>query len=241
MSGSFGRMFTKTVALAASLRGRGETAEARALLEPFLEDLEEGGVITQYGWAIELAAQAEAQLGSCLCDEDLPEEAERVFLRAVGRLEDLERTLASRGAPPGTYPSIRNQLSATLISLAVNANVRLRDPARALDYFERAYALRQDEFSTVLLACYRARSGQEVAAREALARVPPSANLYYNLTCAHALLGDKARALTFLELELRVNHATEGARGRQRAWARDDPDLHSLREEPRFLELTAER
>ena len=118
--------------------------------------------------------------------------------------------------------------------------MRLRDPERALGYFERAYELRQDDFATVLLACYRARSGQEVAAREALARVPPSPNLYYNLTCAYALLGEKARALSFLERELNSNHPTEGARERQRAWARDDPDLASLRAEPRFQLLTAE-
>ena len=232
-----------TVALtfAASLRGRGEIAEAKEVLERFLGDVEEAGTLTDYVWPVELAAQAEMQLGSCLCDEDLPGEAERVFLRAVGRLEDLERLFISRGVSPASYPSIGNLLSATLISLAVNANVRLHDSERALEYFERAYELRQDDFATVLLACYRARSGQEVAAREALARVPPSSNLYYNLTCAHALLGDKARALSFLEQELRMNHSTEGARERQRAWARDDPDLAALRSEPRFKELTSKR
>ena len=59
-------------------------------------------------------------------------------------------------------------------------------------------------------------------------------------TCAYALLGEKARALSFLERELNSNHPTEGARERQRAWARDDPDLASLRAEPRFQLLTAE-
>jgi tetratricopeptide (TPR) repeat protein len=232
-----------TVALtfAASLRGRGELAEAKEVLERFLADVEEAGTLTDYVWPIELAAQAEMQLGSCLCDEDLPSEAELVFLRAVGRLEDLERLFISRGVSPASYPSIGNLLSATLISLAVNANVRLHDSDRALEYFERAYELRQDDFATVLLACYRARSGQEVAAREALARVPPSPNLYYNLTCAYALLGEKARALSFLEQELNSNHPTEGARERQRAWARDDPDLATLRSEPRFKLLTSKR
>ena len=231
-----------TIALtfAASLRSGGALAEAKVVLKSFLTDVEETKNFTDYVWPIELAARAEMQLGSCLCDENLPGEAEQIFLRAVGRLEDLERLFVSRGVAPESYPTIRNLLSATLISLAVNANVRLRDPERALGYFERAYELRQDDFATVLLACYRARSGQEVAAREALARVPPSPNLYYNLTCAYALLGEKARALSFLERELNSNHPTEGARERQRAWARDDPDLASLRAEPRFQLLTAE-
>jgi tetratricopeptide (TPR) repeat protein len=232
---------TVALSFAASLRGRGEVSEAKEMLEAFLGDLEKNGLLTRYLWAVEFAAQADTQLGSCLCDEDLPEEAERIFLRAVARLEDIEGLLLSRGVMPEGSPWIRNLHSAALISLAVNANVRLRDPARALEYFERAYELRQDEFATVLLACYRARSGEEVAAREALARVPPSPKLFYNLSCAHALLGDKARALSFLERELRVNHSTEGARERQRAWARDDPDLASLRDEPRFEVLTTSR
>ena len=44
--------------------------------------------------------------------------------------------------------------------LAVNANVRLGDPARALAYFERAYTLDQSPSMEVLRACYRARSGR---------------------------------------------------------------------------------
>jgi hypothetical protein len=77
-------------------------------------------------------------------------------------------------------------------------------------------------------------------ARVALARVVEEPFLYYNLACTHALLGDTQQALSFLELELSVNHTTRGGRERQRAWARDDPDLRSLRDESRFAELTME-
>jgi tetratricopeptide (TPR) repeat protein len=227
--------------LAGTLREEGRHREARRLLESFLEDMESGALLQTYIWAIQSAARAESNLGSCLCDEDEPAEAERYFLRAVRRLEDLENHFASRGVSPSAYREVTSMRAGVLISLAVNANVRLKDTERALAYFERAYELRQDSFATVLLACYRARSGRAAEARVALARVVPEPGLYYNLACTHALLGDTGRALSFLELELSVNNTTRGARERQRAWARDDPDLASLRGEDRFRELTAER
>jgi len=235
------RPSTVALSLAINLREEGRLREARALLESFLEEMETGGLLRRSYWAIQWAAQAETSLGSCLCDEDLPLDAERYFLRAVERLEDLENEYASRGISPAAYRNITSMRAGTLISLAVNANVRLGDPDRALGYFERAYELRQDSFATVLLACYRARSGREAEARVALARVVPEPILYYNLACTHALLGDTTRALSFLELELSINHTTRGARERQKAWARDDPDLRSLREDLRFQELTSER
>jgi tetratricopeptide (TPR) repeat protein len=210
-------------------------------LESFLKDVGAGDLLRRYAWAIRSAARAETILGSCFSDEDEGKEAERSFLRAVQRLEDLESHFASRGVSPASYRDVTSMRAGTLISLAVNANVRLQEPERALAFFERAYELRKDSFATVLLACYRARSGLEQEARVALARIVPEPVLYYNLACTHALLGDTVRALSFLELELSVNHTTRGARGRQRAWARDDPDLRSLRDDPRFEELTRER
>ena len=227
--------------LAATLREEGRGAEARRLLESFLKEMEAGSLLQTYVWAIQSAARAESSIGSCLCDEGEPVEAERYFLRAAGRLEDLEAHFESRGLSPAAYRDITSMRAGVLISLAVNANVRLKDTERALEFFERAYELRQDAFATVLLACYRARSGKEREARAALARVVPEPGLYYNLACTHALLGDTQRALSFLELELSVNHTTRGARERQRAWARDDPDLSSLRSEARFEELTSPR
>jgi len=235
------RPSTVALGLAGTLREEGRLQEARLLLVSFLEDMEAGDLLQTYAWAIQSAARAETNLGSCLCDEDEPEEAERYFLRAVERLEDLENHFASRGISPGAYRDVTSMRAGALISLAVNANVRLKDTERALAYFERAYELRKDSFSTVLLACYRARSGRKEESRVALARVVPEPSLYYNLACTHALLGDTERALSFLELELSINHTTRGARERQRAWARDDPDLVSLRGEARFKELTAER
>ena len=127
--------------------------------------------------------------------------------------------------------------ASALVSLAVNANVRLKAPERAREYYEQAYALRKDEFMRTLLACYRARSGAETEARALLRTIQPGPGTWYNLACTHALLGDVEEALEFLRAELEQNHATEESRARQMEWAAEDPDLASLRDDPRFRRL----
>ena len=132
---------------------------------------------------------------------------------------------------------MRNWRATALQSLAVNANVRMNDTERALEYFERAYELDQREYMHVLLACYRARSGRANEARAVLRGVQPSPPIYYNLACTYALLGDAATAVDFLLREFAENHPTPGSLARQKEWARGDPDLASLRGNATFRRL----
>ncbi|QDU84610.1 hypothetical protein Pla163_17210 [Planctomycetes bacterium Pla163] len=132
----------------------------------------------------------------------------------------------------------RDLRSQVLVSLAVNANVRLRDFDAAKDWFDQAFELRQDEFMRVLRACYAARAGRVEEARFALAGVTPAPELEYNIACTLALLGDADRALVHLERALE-QLPSRGARARQAEWARDDPDLAELAQDPRFDALLA--
>jgi len=127
-----------------------------------------------------------------------------------------------------------------LVSLAVNANVRLADVEAARGWFERALELRRDDFMRVLAACYAARAGRHDEARHVLATVVPAPELDYNLACTHALLGDVERALVHLDRAL-ANLESRGARLRQVQWAREDPDFAGLRGDPRFEALLASR
>ena len=169
------------------------------------------------------------------------EEAEAVLLSAVERIGDLRREMLDRGVAPEDLRGFDGLESTALVSLAVNANVRMGDPDRAAAYYERAYGLRQDEFMRALLACYRARAGREEEARALIAAIRPGPGTWYNLACTHALLGDVERALDLLEIELRLGHATDDSRDKQRAWAAEDPDLAALRDSPRFRRLVAVR
>ena len=89
----------------------------------------------------------------------------------------------------------------------------------------------------VLLACYRARSGRAAEARSVLDGIQPAPPLYYNLACTHALLGDTELAVDYLRREFLENHPTAASLTKQKAWAKGDPDLASLRDDPGFRRL----
>jgi tetratricopeptide (TPR) repeat protein len=199
--------------------------------------LETRDLLQRYYWGFRTSAEIEMLVGGTFTDEDEPRQAERELERAVEHLEEFERTLVGRGFGEDAVRGIRNLRASALVSLAVNANVKLKESERARAYFERAYALKQDDFMKVLLACYRARSGHAYEARALVREITPGPGSYYNLACTHALLGDTERALELLRRELEESRLSPGALEKQREWARQDPDLESLRGDPRFEEL----
>jgi tetratricopeptide (TPR) repeat protein len=224
--------------LARDLRAAGELDRARGVVRALSDDLAASGHHREMLWGLELEAEVDLVEGAILSDAGEPEEAELFLERAVERLEGLEQLLIERSAgSPRMLAGLRDRRCDALVSLAVNANVVLGQPERALAYFERAHALRQDDFTNVLLACYRARSGRAAEARQILDALRPSPATYYNLACTWALLGDRERALFFLERDLAENHGGPAARNRQRDWARRDPDLASLWGAVRFEEV----
>lgn len=228
--------------LARDLRDEGRGPESRAVARALQEDLEAAGISRWwYYHGQSLLVRGDLVVGNAFTDEDEPLRAEEALLEAVARLEGLERQLSENGAGEGSLAPYRSLRASALVSLAVNANVKLGDSSKALGYYEEAYALRSDEFMTVLLACYRARSGRGDEARALLRTVRPGPQTWYNLACTYALLGETEEALEWLEVELEEGQPSAAARARQAAWARDDPDLASLRGDPRFAALVGER
>jgi hypothetical protein len=239
--------------LSHDLRQEGRAEESRELAGALLSAFDQGLAGTNTFVAEIGTANLLMSIASSLMDEERAAEAAQALDEAVRRLEAAENTLAERlaqlaaeaGAKEGgaraelevARERVRERLANALVTLAVNANVRLRDPVRALGFFERAYALDQRPFMRVLLACYRARSGRAAEARALLVGVEPSPELYYNLACTWALLDERELAFDFLARELAENHPTSGSLARQRAWAETDPDLATLRSDERFRRL----
>jgi len=231
------------IRLAEQLREEGRFGEARALAERIEVDLGASEDVRQVGpFANDftrdlLAAQARYSVGNSWMDENQPERAEALCLEALEQFELLEQVMREQGATSTELAQAQIGQVDALVSLAVNANVKQGDPEQALAYFERAYAMRRDDFTQVLLACNRARAGRALEAREALRETPVVPANYYNLACTFALLGDAETALDFLRRDLDEKRRSPGALARQQAWARDDPDLAALRGDPRFAAL----
>lgn len=222
---------------ARTLRDEGRSAEARPLLARAREQLDASNATQKFLWGLELLAEIEMSFGGSWSDDDEPAKAELELSKAVERLKALESDLAERPGAGAALAMLRQTRCSALVSLAVNANVKMRDTKKAVAWFEKAWELRQDDFMRVLYACYRAREGKSAEARALMREVAPGPNTYYNMACTYALLGETEPAFEFLRRELEENATTRGALERQRAWARKDPDLESLRGDPRFRKL----
>lgn len=220
------------------LRENGRSAAARRLADQVVKDFETLRGVVDDGQFELVLSRAESALGGVLMDQDEPVAAEEVLRRSLDRLRALEQRLASDGRTAGNE-GLRSAIAGVLVSLAVNANVKLHDAARALEYFERAYELDQSDFMRILLACYRARAGRADEARSILRSTPILPSNYYNAACTHALLGESALALDYLQRDFDELRTSEGARTRQKEWARTDPDLAALRGDPRFERMLA--
>lgn len=231
------------LSVAELLREEGRVSEGRELLERMGEDLEAAGERSGMGFDDPyLQARIETGIGTALSDSGEPERAAEVLAIAVQRLEDFERSAPERGLQAAAIRQLQALRASALVSMAVNANVKLGRQEEALEHFEAAYRLRQDDFMRVLLACYRARAGRIEEARALVRDLPASPSLRYNLACTHALLGDVDEALEHLRLDLYGNHPSDGSLRRQQDWAREDPDLEGLRGDPRFeLLLNSDR
>lgn len=224
--------------LARDLRTEGRPAEAGELARAYGEALADDAYEEEWLLLVqERRARAALAEGAAATDRDEPVRARTVLLAAVERIEDLLGTIEQRDMGPAVREQVEALLAEALTSLAVNSNVKLGRPDEAVAWVERAHALRDDSWSRLLLACYRARAGRADEARALLRRVRPSPSLHYNLACTHALLGETDAALAWLERDLDPLSSSPGALRRQKDWAAQDPDLASLRDDSRFKAL----
>ncbi len=161
------------------------------------------------------------------------DEFDPALVRDLGGAQAAARTLEAR-----TWLDLARRLrSQALITKAVNHNVVRGEPKRASAFAKEGVELEPSDFNRVLLSCYLAREGNGDEARRLLRDLQEAPSAYYNLACTYALLGEADTALRYLERDFRENRTDPGGLERQRAWARKDPDLASLRDDPRFRDL----
>ena len=110
---------------------------------------------------------------------------------------------------------------------------------RALPVIERHMELNPDDARAATMAAVCcSRLGDRTRglewARQATVVDPEDAGVCYNVACLLALEGERDDAIEHLQRAMRVGFA-------RRDWIEHDPDLESLRDDPRFQELIQDR
>lgn len=231
----------------------GDMKTAAELLEPIIERAAQGAQMGDLSTFVD----ASLERAGVAMDAQEPEVADQYILRILERLDQVKKTheeefdaesvkllgsavADARSAQSKLWLELERRLRAqTLISRAVNENVVKQNPQVAARYAKEGVALEPTEFNKVVLACYLAREGNTTEARAVLRDASDSPGTYYNLACTYALLGEAETAIRYLERDFQ-EHADKGGLERQRKWARKDPDLKSLRSNPRFVTLVSE-
>jgi tetratricopeptide (TPR) repeat protein len=114
------------------------------------------------------------------------------------------------------------------------------DPVKAAAYVREALKLDpEDPYNVVFAAVFMAQSGRKDEAlriaRENEALIPAS----YNLAAIYAQAGDPDRALAYLRRHFYTYERYQAVRSEEMMEARVDEMFASIREDPRFLQLTA--
>lgn len=110
---------------------------------------------------------------------------------------------------------------------------------KALPVIERYLELNPDDARAITMAAVCcSRLGDRVRglewAQQATVVDPEDANVSYNVACLLALEGERDQAIELLQRAFRVGFA-------RRDWVEQDPDLESLRSDPRFQAMVGAR
>jgi tetratricopeptide (TPR) repeat protein len=200
--------------------------ESLVALDRFVEELQTGRQVTAS--SVDLLAETLLARGRLFLDLRRGAEAAASLRAGVELLEQF----AEAGRP-----GIARGLANAYVSLAVNENVVRGNRAAAREYCRKARELDDSDFTRVLFACYLARDGKREEALEELSRVPPGPETYYNAACTYALLGEVEAAFESLSRDFEERGARGGSLASHREWTWQDPDLRSLRPDPRFQEI----
>jgi serine/threonine protein kinase/tetratricopeptide (TPR) repeat protein len=213
-----------------------ERASHRALaLDP---DLPEGHAALGFTlWQMELVDEANEEFEAALQLDPSQFEACYFYARACyqqGKLEHAVR-LFEQACRAREHHEARYFAGQTYLALGrqEEAEAAFR---RALPAIEKHLELNPDDARAVTMGSVAlSRLGEHEAGMEwagkALAIDPTDAGICYNVACLYAVEGDADRAIACLEDAVRAGFA-------HRDWVENDPDLDSLREDPRFQALS---
>lgn len=158
-------------------------------------------------------------------------------LHGIGKMTihegDSQKGLALFEQSVATYP-----LALTYRNMAVYWNSE-RQRAKADVYVQKALALDPDEpFNVIFAATYLADSGRREEALTIAKQHEGMLCASYNLAAIYALLGEKGKAMELLHRHFYEFERYDAVRAKEMWEARVDYVFASIKDDPKFLELT---
>jgi tetratricopeptide (TPR) repeat protein len=198
-----------------------ELADGRYLYRPVRHHLD----ITAFGASVWSARAAGDEIIAAL-GADSPEADQELFLVVRGHAV-FELNGDQVDAPTGTLVYAPPRAHRKAIAKEAGTLILLVEGTPGQGYEARGW-----ELWAPLTRLYSAGEYAEVATRlrEAVEASPQYALLFFNLACCESLIGQTSDALDHLRHAIDMSEEF-------RAFAKDDPDLDPLRNEPAFKEL----
>lgn len=218
-------------------RASGEPDHARALYTRVLARDDLSNVAR--AWVLRQRAYTQLQVGNAGGARADAERANELDPTSAASLVALSKALESMQDVEGSVFSARRAIALEPFQwrhvqrLGV-AYIRAERLDEAVEYLEQACRLSSNQEACGNLAVALQRAGRPEEARTAAAHAESlSANRwgYYNLGCYRALAGDPDAALRALDRAVGLGFAN--------VQITQDPDLHTLRNDPRFQDLVA--
>ncbi len=189
-------------------------------------------------FALQRFDEAQAEFETAIELDPIQFEARYYYGRACfmqGRMEDAARLLMQAADIREDHEAaFFAAQSLEALGRSVEAKVQYR---RALDIGTGHMELNPDDprAATILAVAHCRLDAPEEGlawAERALAIDPEDAGVKYNVACLYAIQGESDKAIECLEQALQAGFGT-------RTWIENDPDLDSVREDPRFQALLA--
>jgi TolB-like protein/Tfp pilus assembly protein PilF len=218
---------------------RADAASRKALeLDPELPDAHAtlGFVL----WLSEQFPEAEREFQRAMALDPTHFESRYLYARASFQHGDLERALALFEEASRLQEDHETAFFAAQTLSALGRHEEAEAAyRRALPIIERHLELNPDDARAITMGAVAFSRLRDKAraiewAERAATVDPEDASVCYNLACLFALEGEPDRAFERLACAVAAGFAHWD-------WIAHDPDLHSLRDDPRFLELVSER
>lgn len=214
----------------------GEPETASSKLDYFIKTIRDSSLNANR----DLLARAYFYKGLAMADLGQSDEALSFIERGIKIYEELEAGLKDYWPGTGKDAAIeyyKKEKARGMLNAGSIAHYYLKDAEKSAEFTRKA-AKASPDFNAILIAkaIVQARKKEFILAREVIENMIPFPDRYYNFACLCGMMGDQEAAVTYLGKHF--DEYVPPLRTRlESAYARQDPDLVPLKNNPEFIRL----